>query len=458
MKLLHNAYIHTQNPSQPTASALLIDREQIIMVGEADVLLNEFPRAEKQDMDGRIILPGLTDAHLHLKYYSLSLQKIDCETDTKEECLHRVAERVKKTKPGEWILGHGWNQNVWGEWLTASELDRIAPNNPVYLTAKSLHAGLVNTPAMKLASITSQTPDPHNGSLQRDTQGNITGVLLETAMELVGKVIPDPTINEIAEAIEKAHVFACKRYLNISANTPNKFVYGDLGRFPMYVVAAIRCVKFWLRILALPEDRLPKKAYKMLHHLESTGKKSWAYHVKELLFRNGFGYVWLQQGVGSVNVFLALFKRRLIDQYQQDWSSAVGTSERYEFYALFKRSFGVEKYLDTIQFRRYRESLIRFRFGMSPIRVHKLRYKRNVLPRHLLCPACKLAVESEIHILLHCAAYNAYRRDVAALAPALDNTFVSLKAVMAADDETSLVQLARFLYKVFRQRKQFYPE
>jgi len=88
-------------------------------------------------MNGRVILPGLTDAHLHLKHYSLSLQKINCETDTKEECLRRVEERVKKAKRGEWILGHGWNQNVWnsprpmGEglgvrgWPSASELDAI---------------------------------------------------------------------------------------------------------------------------------------------------------------------------------------------------------------------------------------------------------------------------------------------------------------------------------------------
>ena len=204
MKLLYNASIHTQNPSQPTASAILIDRERIIAVGEADVLLSQYPSAEKQDMNGRIILPGLTDAHLHLQYYSLSLQKIDCETDTKEECLRRVAERVKTSKPGEWILGHGWNQNVWGVWLTASELDAVAPNNPVYLTAKSLHAGLVNTPAMKLANITSQTPDPHNGQLQRDANGNVTGVLLESAMELADRAIPEPTVNEIADAIEKA--------------------------------------------------------------------------------------------------------------------------------------------------------------------------------------------------------------------------------------------------------------
>ena len=105
MKLLHNAYIHTQDPSQATASAIVIDRERIVTVGEANTLLPGYPNAEKQDMNGRVILPGLTDAHLHLKHYSLSLQKIDCETDTKEECLRRVEEQVKKAKPGEWVLG-----------------------------------------------------------------------------------------------------------------------------------------------------------------------------------------------------------------------------------------------------------------------------------------------------------------------------------------------------------------
>jgi len=204
MKLLYNAIIHTQNPSQPTASALVIDRERIIAVGNADDLFNQYPNAEKQDMQGHVILPGLTDAHLHLKHYALALQKIDCETDTKEECLHRVAERVKKSKPGEWILGHGWNQNVWGVWPTASELDALAPNNPVYLTAKSLHAGWSNTSALKLANITAQTPDPQNGQIQRDAKGSATGVLLETAMELVEKTIPESTIAEIADAIEKA--------------------------------------------------------------------------------------------------------------------------------------------------------------------------------------------------------------------------------------------------------------
>lgn len=217
MRLLYNARIHTQNPAQPTASAMVIDRERILAVGHADDLFNRFTRAQGENMHGRVILPGLTDAHLHLKFYSLSLQKIDCETDTKEECLRRVGERAQKARPGEWILGHGWNQNVWqsssfpaGEgtgvrgWPAAHELDAVAPNNPVYLTAKSLHAAWANTKAMQMANITASTPDPQNGQIQRDMKGNATGILLETAMELVSAVIPEPGIDEIADAIEKA--------------------------------------------------------------------------------------------------------------------------------------------------------------------------------------------------------------------------------------------------------------
>jgi predicted amidohydrolase YtcJ len=204
MKLLYNAYIYTQDPAHPTESAIVIERDRIVAVGEANNLLPQYPDAEKENMDGRVILPGLTDAHLHLKSYALSLQKVDCETDTKEECLRRVEERAKNAKPGEWILGHGWNQNIWGNWPITSELDVIAPNNTIYLTAKSLHAAWANTAALKLANITSQTADPQNGQIQRDGKGNATGILLETAMELVSNVIPEPSINEIADAMEKA--------------------------------------------------------------------------------------------------------------------------------------------------------------------------------------------------------------------------------------------------------------
>ena len=204
MKLLYNARIYTLESSRPMASAIAIENGRVVAVGATDELFSEFDRAEKQDMGGSTILPGLTDAHLHLQHYSLSLQKIDCETDTLEECLRRVKERVDTSQPSKWILGHGWNQNTWRHWPSLTDLDKIAPNNPVYLTAKSLHAGWANSLALQLAGITPSSPDPVNGKLQRDAEGNLTGILLETAVVLVEKIIPEPSVETIAKAIEAA--------------------------------------------------------------------------------------------------------------------------------------------------------------------------------------------------------------------------------------------------------------
>ena len=218
MKILYNAHIYTLDGSHPVATAIAMEGDRILAVGNAEVLLTEFDRGEKQDMAGGIILPGLTDAHLHLQHYALSLQKINCETDTMEECMLRVEERVHSAQPGEWILGHGWNQNNWfsssprgrgagdegASWPSATDLDKIAPNNPVYLTAKSLHAAWANSAALKRAGITASTPDPANGQLRRDEHGSLTGILLETAMGLLSSAIPEPSIEAIAKAIEEA--------------------------------------------------------------------------------------------------------------------------------------------------------------------------------------------------------------------------------------------------------------
>ncbi|NJN79055.1 MAG: amidohydrolase [Anaerolineales bacterium] len=206
MKLLYNANIHTLDSSNPKENAILIARHRILGVGEKEKLeAIAHGKLEKMDMKGKTILPGLTDAHIHIQHYALGLTKVDCETKTKAECLQRVSERVKNTKPGEWVLGHGWTQNEWdGIFPTKEELDAIAPNNPVYLTAKSLHAAWANTAALKLANITNDTPNPKDGAIERNEKGYATGILLETAMGLVSDIIAKPSIHEVEEAIEKA--------------------------------------------------------------------------------------------------------------------------------------------------------------------------------------------------------------------------------------------------------------
>jgi len=213
MRILYNARIHTLYKDKPMASALVVDYGRVLAVGEKGELFREFDRAVRQDMGGKAILPGLTDAHIHLQEYALLMQKVDCETDSKEECLRRVAARARMLLPDEWLLGHGWNQNLWasqpvggtggGAWPSAADLDAIGVDNPIYLTAKSMHACWINRAALRLAGINAATPDPLNGRIQRDGRGQPTGILLEEAMKLVEVVIPVPGVDEIAKAIRK---------------------------------------------------------------------------------------------------------------------------------------------------------------------------------------------------------------------------------------------------------------
>jgi hypothetical protein len=175
------------------------------------------------------------------------------------------------------------------------------------------------------------------------------------------------------------------------------------------------------------------------------GKKSWAYHLKSLLCDNGFIEAWQQQGVGDARQFLCALKERLLARFLQDWEQTILTNDRFEFYALFKRTFQPELYMDYGQLRCYKIAYVQFRFGFSPIRLHKLRYKPNATPQQFICPVCEAQVEDERHVLLECAAYADLRAEF--LMHDSD-----LAALMEANDEQSVCNLSRFLYKVFKLR------
>ena len=256
------------------------------------------------------------------------------------------------------------------------------------------------------------------------------------------------------DVIEKTHMYACKKVLNVGLQTPNKMVLGDLGRFPVYIQTAVRCVKFWLRIISLPEDRLPRKVYNMMCHLQEQGKKVWSSHVKEMLFTNGFGYAWQQQGVGDVDMFLSDFKKRLQDQYRQTWSSDITEKERYEFYSAFKIEHFCEKYISYKQNKCYRDCYVQFRFGVSPLQSHRLRYKKDFRPSQLLCPLCKQEIETERHVLLNCAFYNDLRERVQILNVDGIRAENSEVRIMSAYDEATVLQLSKYLYDVFKRRQQ----
>ena len=203
---LYNARIYTLDSTRPIASALAIQHDRIVAVGDEAAIWAEYSAGEEGlDMQGRVILPGLTDAHIHLESYALSLRQVDCETGTRQECLQRVAERARSTPAGEWILGHGWNQNNWPEGFgSAADLDAVAPDHPVYLSAKSYHAGWANSLALQAGGSQPDTSDPFNGRLGRSISGAPDGILFESAMDLVANGIPEATTAQVEEAILEA--------------------------------------------------------------------------------------------------------------------------------------------------------------------------------------------------------------------------------------------------------------
>jgi predicted amidohydrolase YtcJ len=203
--VLVNGDFHTLDANQPTASAVAIRGERIVFVGDTASARAVFgaEKVEVVDLKGATVIPGLTDAHLHFEYYSMMLQNINAELPTVEDVLAEVEKRARTFPDGKWITGFGWNHNEWGgEFPTVEMLDKVAPRHPVSLQAKSGHAIWVNSAAMRLTGINDETPDPHGGQIMRDGAGKATGIILEEAMWMVDRKIPQPSIDELVDAIK----------------------------------------------------------------------------------------------------------------------------------------------------------------------------------------------------------------------------------------------------------------
>jgi len=204
--LLFNGRIHPRADSPASVGALLIESGKVAWAGDPEQLGSPTP-AGSVDLGGRTVLPGLIDAHIHLEGYSRRLSLIDCELPSLADCLARIQERAEQTAAGEWILGHGWNQNLWGGFPSAADLDQAASGHPAYLTAKSLHAAWANSRALEVARIDSSTPEPPGGAIQRFADGTPTGILFEGAMALISDLILRPSeekrVDDLAAAQEQ---------------------------------------------------------------------------------------------------------------------------------------------------------------------------------------------------------------------------------------------------------------
>src|SRR5213596_470537 len=195
--------IYTSDVNRPVVEALVVRAGRIAFVGSnRGALALAGPRTERLDLAGKTVITGMVDAHAHLLGLGQALRTVDLVgTRSYDEVIARVVERAKTARPGEWIRGRGWDQNDWADtrFPTHAALSRAVPNNPVYLTRVDGHAALVNAKALELAQVTAATPDPSGGRFIRDSANNPTGVMVDNAQGIVGRVIPAPSRAELRE-------------------------------------------------------------------------------------------------------------------------------------------------------------------------------------------------------------------------------------------------------------------
>ncbi len=193
--ILINGKVITVDSRDSIAQAVAIAGGKILAVGaNAEIQGRTGPNTRVIDLRGRTATPGLIDSHVHFQQvdamYTVDLS--DLSIKKMDDALARVKSKVDLLKAGEWIRGRGWDEGKLLEKraILASDLDRVAPANPVYLTHASGHFAVANSLALRLAKITKDTKDPPAGTIDRDVQGNPTGLLKETAKDLVLPLIP----------------------------------------------------------------------------------------------------------------------------------------------------------------------------------------------------------------------------------------------------------------------------
>jgi hypothetical protein len=212
--LLYNGQVHTMDAAQPLARAVAITANRILAVGsDAELRPLLRPGARSVDLGDRVVIPGLIDAHVHFGWFSIGMyqKRVDLDSvPTKAEALARVAQAAAVREPGTWIQGAGWNKNLWpgAQFPTAADLDPVAPRHPVALEDKSHHATWVNSRAIEVAEISANTPDPPGGQIVRDAVGRPTGMLLETAADLVSRAIPEPDVETAQAAMRQGIAYA----------------------------------------------------------------------------------------------------------------------------------------------------------------------------------------------------------------------------------------------------------
>jgi len=263
--VLRNGKIVTVDDARPQAQAIAVSGDTIVAVGtNADIARYVGPTTNVIDLNRALAVPGLIDGHVHFTGVGQAAMQLRlAKVNDWDQIVSMVGEAAKKAKPGDWIVGRGWHQEKWTHapmpnvegFPLHDALSRAAPNNPVWLTHASGHAGFANAKAMELAGVTRDTADPTGGKILKDQSGQPTGLFNERAQGLITRALdadrskrtPDQVEADLRKQIELASAEALSKGLTTvnDAGSPPSTIdmmkkVVDEGKLPIRVWMMLR--------------------------------------------------------------------------------------------------------------------------------------------------------------------------------------------------------------------------
>ena len=204
--------VWTENPNQPEAEAIAVSGHRILAVGTTDEISKlAGPRTQVLDLEGRRVVPGFNDAHVHFFWGGQGLTSVQLrDVTSREQFTQRIADYARTRAKGEWIVDGNWDEQKWSPVVlpTHEWIDAVTPDNPVWVNRSDGHMMLANALAMKLAGVTRATPNVAGGVIGRDQDGNPNGIFKDAAKDLIERVIPPPSDAQVDEALLAAQKYA----------------------------------------------------------------------------------------------------------------------------------------------------------------------------------------------------------------------------------------------------------
>ena len=268
--------------------------------------------------------------------------------------------------------------------------------------------------------------------------------------------------SKAVDVIEKFHLKFLKSTLNVRTQTNTEAVYAETGRLPLYIRHQIKALKFWIRLLYLPENYPVKQAYNTLKYFDTLGQKNWCTKIRKILENIGYSNLWEEQSPDDCNSSLHDMQKNLESSFKDKSMNKIqklGGNGKLTTYRIFKNQFHTEPYLWDIKDQRYRATLTRFHLSAHNLAVETGRHAKPKIPRcNRICEKCDTGlVEDEFHFLMVCSKHSHNRQVLFdAIKPHIQN-FETLeinekfRKIMMCQEPLCLVPLGKFLYDGFSQ-------